>query len=157
MTSHSPRDVHSSRRRNAAVHDWKGAMNTSHFRTNSFVEPVALIKHVLRPLLGKAHGMIDYIRSPEIGAEWGPFNGQTARQALFVAIVASTQPEAIVETGTSYGATTELMSQSGLLIFTIELNPRHYGIARTRFWRRKNIKVLYGDSRAVLRELFAGP
>jgi predicted O-methyltransferase YrrM len=135
-------------------------MNTdlARFRTNSFVEPVALTKRALRPLLsGKVIGMIDYFRSPELGTEWGPFNGQTARQALFVAIIASTQPQAIVETGTSLGATTELMSQTGLPIFSIELYPRHYGFARARFWRKRNIKVLHGDSRTILRGLLDGP
>lgn len=135
-------------------------MNTDsgRFNTNSFINPAALIKGALRPLLSeKVIGMIDYIRSPELGAEWGPFNGQTARQALFVAIIAKTKPQAIVETGTSLGATTELMSQTGLPIFTIELYPRHYGFARARFWRKRNIEVIHEDSRTALRRLLDGP
>jgi hypothetical protein len=28
-------------------------------------------------------GVINYLRNPELGAEWGPFNRQTVRQALF--------------------------------------------------------------------------
>jgi len=104
----------------------------------------------------QAIGMIDYIKSPDRGAGWGPFNGQTARQALFVDIITKTQPRAIVETGTFLGATTELMSQTGLPVFTIESRPRNYGFARARFWRRRNVNVLYGDSRAGLRRLFDG-
>jgi hypothetical protein len=89
----------------------------------------AFAKGVLRRLLPQPTvgmiqqtiGMMDYIRSPELGGEWGPFNGQTARQALFIDILAKTRPCAIVETGTSLGATTKLMSQTGLPVFSIEL------------------------------------
>jgi hypothetical protein len=98
--------------------------------------------------------MIDYIRSPDRGAGWGPFNGQTARQALFVDIIAKVQPYAIVETGTFLGATTELISETGLPVFTIELLPRNYGFALARFWRRQNVKLLRGDSRTALLRLF---
>jgi hypothetical protein len=102
-------------------------------------------------------GMIDYLRSPRLGAEWGPFNGQTARQALLVDLVAKTRPHAIVETGTSLGATTELMSLTGLPVFSIELYPRHYGFARLRLLGKRNIKLLYGDSRTGLSKLLDGP
>jgi hypothetical protein len=129
------------------------------------LEPAAVAKRVLRRLLPKQTflmiqqtiGMIDYIRSPDRGAGWGPFNGQTARQALFVDIIAKTQPQAIVETGTFLGVTTELMCQTGLPVFTIELHPRNYGFARARFWRRRNVKLLHGDSRTGLRRLLDGP
>ena len=120
-------------------------------------DPAALAKRVLRRLLSEQTiGMMDYIRSPDRGGGWGPFNGQTARQALFVDIIAKTRPHAIVETGTSLGATTELMSQAGLPVFTIELNPRNCGFVRARFWRRPNVKLLQGDSRTGLRRLFDG-
>jgi hypothetical protein len=125
----------------------------------------AVAKPVLRRFLSReatimikqVAGMIDHIKSPDLGAGWGPFNGQSARQALFIEIVANTRPQAIVETGTARGATTELMSQTGLPVFTIELYPRHYGFARARFWRKRNVKLLYGDSRTALRRLFDGP
>lgn len=129
------------------------------------LDPPAFAKQTLRwllprqavGLLQQTVGMIDYLRAPELGAEWGPFNGQTARQALFVEIVTNTKPKALIETGTSLGATTALMSQTGLPVFTIELYPRHYGFARARFWRKRNIKLLHDDSRTGLRRLFDGP
>ena len=129
------------------------------------LDPPAFAKQTLRRLLPRqvigllqqTVGMINYLRNPELGAEWGPFNGQTARQALFVEIVTKTQPHALIETGTSLGATTEVMSQTGLPIFTIELYPQHYGFARARFWRKGNIKLLHDDSRTGLRRLFDGP
>ena len=129
------------------------------------LEPTSVAKHVLRRLLSQqtigliqqVTGIADYIRSPALGAGWGPFNGQTARQALFVNIIVNIQPHAIVETGTAYGATTELMSQTGLPVFAVELHPRKYGFARARFWRKRNVKLLCGDSRTALHLLFDGP
>jgi hypothetical protein len=128
------------------------------------LEPAALAKRALRRLLPRQTigmiqqtiGMIDYLRSPDRGPSWGPFNGQTARQALFVDIIAKTQPHAIVETGTFLGVTTELMSQTALPVFTIELHRRNYGFARARFWRKRNVRLLHGDSRTALRRLFDG-
>jgi hypothetical protein len=128
------------------------------------LESAALAKRALLRLLPQRAiemihqtiGMIDYIRSPDRGAGWGPFNGQTARQALFVDIIAKTQPHAIVETGTFLGATTELMSETGLPVFTIEAHPRNYGFASARFWRKRNVTLLHGDSRTGLRRLFDG-
>jgi hypothetical protein len=116
-----------------------------------------LPKRALRRLLSEqTMGAIKYIRSPDRGTGWGPFNGQTARQALFVNIITKTRPYAIVETGTFLGDTTELMSQTGLPVFTFELDPRNYGYARARFWRTRNVKLFHGDSRTGLRRLFEG-
>ena len=128
-------------------------------------EAATLAKRVLRPLLSERAvgviqqtlGIVDCIRCPERAAGWGPFNGQTARQALFVEIIANIRPHSIVETGTFLGMTTELMCQTGLPVFTIESNPRNYGFARARLWRRRNIQLFQGDSRAGLRRLFDGP
>lgn len=128
------------------------------------LDPALLAKRILRPLLSKQTikiiqqtiGILDYIRSPDRGAGWGPFNGQTARQALFVDLLTKTAPHAIVETGTFLGATTEFISQVGLPVFTIEAHPRNYGFARARFWRKRNVKLLYGDSRIGLHKLFDG-
>ena len=128
------------------------------------LEPAAFARRALRRFLPRRGidtiqqtiGVIDYIRSPHRGAGWGPFNGQTARQALFIDIIANARPHAIVETGTFLGATTELMSQTGLPVFTIELDPRNYGFARARFWRRRNVKLFHGDSRTALLGLFDG-
>lgn len=84
----------------------------------------------------------------------GPFNGQPLRRELFMALLDRVAPDAIVETGTYLGTTTEFMADTGLPIFTIEAHPRYYGFARARLWRRRNIRLLHGDSRAVLCELF---
>ena len=61
-----------------------------------------------------------------------------------------------METGTFLGDTTELMAQTGLPVFTFELDPRNYGYSRARFWRTRNVKLFHGDSRTGLRRLFEG-
>jgi hypothetical protein len=46
----------------------------------------------------------------------------------------------------------------GLPVFTIEADPENYGFARARFWHKKltgTVKLLRGDSRSALRELFS--
>jgi hypothetical protein len=124
---------------------------------NLSFDPTNLAKRLLRRLLPEQTiGSIKYIRSAYRGTGWGPFNGQTARQALFVDIITSTRPHAIVETGTYLGDTTELMAQTGLPVFTLELNPRNCGYVRARFWRTPNVKLIPGDSRTSLHRLFDG-
>jgi hypothetical protein len=115
----------------------------------------ALVHRTLGP---QVVGMIDYVRAPSCGKVWGgPFNGQLSRQALFQEIIAKTQPHAIVETGTYFGTTTDLLAATGIPVYTIEADPYNFGFARARFWCRRNVRLLLGDSRETLRKLFAGP
>jgi hypothetical protein len=110
-----------------------------------------------RLLPAQTLGALDYWRFPERRASWGgPFNGQTARLALFEAVFAATRPSAILETGTFRGTTTDCFADTGLPVFTVEGHPRQYGFARTRLRSRRNVRALLGDSRAVLKALFAG-
>jgi len=96
----------------------------------------ALARRVFVRLAGETVGVIDYIRAPERGSAWGgPFNGQSARQALFKMIIANMPPRAIIESGTYLGTTTDFMAKTGLPVFTIELSPRNYGFVRARFRR----------------------
>ena len=102
-------------------------------------------------------GALDYARYPDRAAAWGgPFNGQPYRQALFRALIRQVQPAAIIETGTYLGTTTEFLAETGLPVFTIEADPRRYGFARARLWRRRSITLLCDDSRVALRALFNG-
>jgi hypothetical protein len=115
-----------------------------------------MIKDAGRRLLGdKIVGGFDYYRHPRLRTSWeGPFNGQPARQALFNAIIAKIRPQASIETGTYFGTTTDFMASTGLPVFTIEADSRRFGFARARFWRRRNVTLLNGDSRAMLQRLF---
>jgi hypothetical protein len=102
-------------------------------------------------------GVLDYVRSPQRGRAWGgPFNGQTARQSLFLGIVRDVAPKAIIETGVYLGTTTQFMAATGLRVFAIESNDRYYGFSRARLWRHLNVTLVPADSRAGLRALFAG-
>jgi hypothetical protein len=115
--------------------------------------------NILRKICGDAFlGALDYWRFPKTRSSWGgPFNGQIARRHLFHAIVGAFQPRAIIETGTYRGTTTDLMAATGLPIYTIENDPRLYGYSRMRFYTRRNVNVLCGDSRKTMTELFTGP
>jgi predicted O-methyltransferase YrrM len=117
------------------------------------------IKQVARQWLGdRLVGSIDYYRLPETRPAWGgPFNGQSNRIRIFNAIVACIRPIAIIETGTYLGTTTEFMAATGLPVYTIEGNPRNYGFARARLWRKPNVRLYHGDSRIELRKLLDGP
>lgn len=110
-----------------------------------------------RAVPSRIMGAIDYVRFPlAVPDGGGPFNGQLARQALFREMVARFALFAIIETGTHLGTTTAFMAQSGLPVYTIEADPRRYGFARARFWRRRNITLLNGDSRSSLCQLLDG-
>src|SRR5437870_1448472 len=112
----------------------------------------------VRILGNRIIGAMDYFRFPECRDSWGgPFNGQPLRQKLFLDIVRLLRPAAIVETGTYRGVTTEFMAQTGLPLFSIEADPRNYGFACARLWRKKNVKIYLGDSRPGLRQLIKGP
>lgn len=51
---------------------------------STMLEAVVSVTSVLRRLLGATIGMTDYMRFSDRASAWGgPFNGQTARQALF--------------------------------------------------------------------------
>jgi hypothetical protein len=111
----------------------------------------------VRRLCAQAAGAIEYTLHPDRGIAWGgPFNGQRSRQELFWSLVEKFKPTAIIETGTFLGTTTELLAATGLPIFSVESNPRFYGFAKARFWRRRNVHLLRGDSRAALRMWFDG-
>jgi hypothetical protein len=117
------------------------------------------IRSSLHSVFGdEAVGAIEFALFPDRGVAWGgPFNGQRYRQELFHSLVEKFTPAAIVETGTYLGTTTELLAATGLPIFSVESNPRCYGFAKARFWRRRNVHLLRGDSRAALRMWFDGP
>jgi len=114
---------------------------------------------VIKRFIGEPlRGHIDYFRDPGRGEAWGgPFNGQKARTALFRALMERISPVAIAETGTYLGTTTELFAESGRLVYTVEGDPRAYGFARARLRKRRNVTLLFGDSRNTLRKLLDGP
>src|ERR1700689_191648 len=119
---------------------------------------VRLLRAAALKLIGEqAMGALDVVRRPYLRSGWGSFNGQPFRRDLFKDVIELIKPIAIVETGTSYGLTTEFMAQTKLPIFTVEEHPRRYGFARANLWRQRNVKLLHQDSRSGLRTLLDGP
>jgi hypothetical protein len=64
---------------------------------------------------------------------------------------------AILETGTWLGTTTEYFATTQLPTYSVEHDRRAYGFAKTRLWRRRNVRLKRGDSRAALRAWLDGP
>lgn len=87
----------------------------------------------------------------------GPFNGQPLRLQFFAELLEQFRPEAIVETGTFRGTTTEYMARaSGLPVWSVEMSPRHFGFARAQLQRRREVRLRLGESSSFLGELLAG-
>jgi predicted O-methyltransferase YrrM len=118
------------------------------------------VKQSLSTIIGpKQLGMIDYLRfSKQSDARSGsPFNGQCKRQELFLSLIQSCQPAAIIETGTYRGASTEFMSEtSRVAVYSIDTNARHFGFAKMRLRKHRNVRLFLGDSRDVLLKFFEG-
>jgi predicted O-methyltransferase YrrM len=117
------------------------------------------LKQALRSYLLQSHpswlAAYDYHLKPSLKASWGgPFNGQEGRQAIFRELVSKIQFQMIVETGTYRGTTTEFLAQeSGLLVCTVETEPRFYHYARRRLKGQKQIRLELGDSREFITKL----
>jgi predicted O-methyltransferase YrrM len=98
-------------------------------------------------------GSIDYrIGHHSFFYPWGgPMNGQAARLELVRAIVEAVKPEAIVETGSYRGTTTEWLSEFGRPVQSVEINPRYHAFTRRRLAHRRNVAVRLGNSVEFLR------
>jgi len=116
------------------------------------------IKTIVANLIGPENlGRLDYLFKPRLRRSWGgPFNGQNFRQRIYSNLIKKISFEAIVETGTYLGTTTELFATSGLPVYSVEARPRAYAYSSLRFCRRRDRIHLYqGDSREFLRRLVA--
>jgi len=114
------------------------------------------LKGLIKRILGeRLVGVADYCVHRKSRSSWGgPFNGQTFRQQIFVELIKKIDFSAIAETGTFRGTTTEyLHASSRLPVYTVELQPRFYWYAKTRFCTERNIMLFHGDRRSFLRHL----
>lgn len=90
-----------------------------------------------------------YISSNDVG-----FNGQLQRKRIFLDLISAIKFEIIVETGTWIGNTTGYMAEIPKIhIYTCELNPRFFSIAKMRLKEFNNITFELGDSRQFLKNL----
>jgi hypothetical protein len=117
------------------------------------------LKAVGRRLFGPLLlGYCDYYRFPEKKNAWGgPLNNQKCRQNIFREIAMRFKPVAIIETGTYVGTTTEFFADTGLPVYSIESDARHYGYAAVRLRKRRNVELHLGDSREGLTHVLNGP
>lgn len=83
----------------------------------------------------------------------GPFNGQIHRLRMVERLLKSGIVDRIVETGSFRGDTTEFLACTfpGLVI-TIEENVEYAKFTSIRLRRKKNVRVMCGDSAMLLRE-----
>lgn len=101
-------------------------------------------------------GKVEYHLEPERLDSWGgPFNGQCFRQLIFLDLVRACCFDAIVETGTFRGSTTLFLSlnSNGTAVYSSEINPRFFQIARRRLRKLANLHLYNLDSRTFLSEL----
>ena len=83
------------------------------------------------------------------------FNGQSKRQEIFGELLAKSNFELIVETGTNIGETSAYMAEtSGLTVFTCDIDSGRLNKAKDRFSKANfGIKFYELDSRALLKEV----
>lgn len=125
----------------------------------------------LRLILGKAYtevspvlparlsGLLDWHLLPSTRNGFsGPFNGQIGRIEIFRQVMACVRFNAIVETGTFRGTTTEFLHDvSSLPVYTVEATPRLFYYSKRRFRHVSGIHPEFGDSRTFLKNLAATP
>jgi hypothetical protein len=115
------------------------------------------IKKIIKKIVGKKNlGRIDFIRSSNSDYDWGgPFNGQKFRQKIFFDICFLFDINAIVETGTYKGTTTELFAATSIPVFSTEIEDRNYSYSRMKFLFKKSGANIYNlDSRIFLKKVF---
>lgn len=114
------------------------------------------MKNALKKLLGEKNlGRIDYFLKPGLRQGLsGVFNGQTFRREAYMEIMRALPRDAIIETGTFLGTTTEFFAESGLPVYTVESNPRFFAFASLRLRRfRPRVVLVEGNSVTFLEKL----
>jgi hypothetical protein len=108
---------------------------------------------VLRIIGERNAGRLDYFLNRKSADAWGALNGQRVRQAVYAEIISRIPFEAIVETGTFRGTTTDYFSKSGLPVFSVEIHPRWFAYASLRFRNHNQVRVFEGNSPDFLTDL----
>ncbi|HVE92190.1 MAG TPA: hypothetical protein VNE62_07820 [Actinomycetota bacterium] len=97
-----------------------------------------------------------HLKKSSRSAWGGPFNGQSFRRRIFLDLLRTLSPQAIVETGTHRGTTTAFLAeQSGLPVHTVEADAGFFHYSRLRLREHPNVNLALGDSRGFLRSLSA--
>jgi hypothetical protein len=105
----------------------------------------------LAGLLGGTRlGAWEYYFRPHVRSAFGPLNGSPFRQKVFSRLASTGSLEAIIETGTFRGTTTEYFARTGLPVYSVEAVPRYFGFAQARLRSLPRAEVRLGDSRSFL-------
>ncbi len=84
----------------------------------------------------------------------GGFNGQIRRREIFFDLNKALSFNALVETGSLRGSTSELLStQTNAPLYAVEINPRHYYYTSFRLQKNPNARIFLGDSVSFLKRL----
>ena len=87
-----------------------------------------------------------YVPAEDVG-----FNGQRHRKRIFTDIVNAISFDAIIETGTWVGDTTGYMRQTaGKPVYSCELNPRFFALAKMRLADLNEVHLSLQDSRKFI-------
>lgn len=92
--------------------------------------------------------IIDYKKYPD------SFNHDTFLQRMFTEYFLKHRPDMIIETGTCFGKTTELLAQHGVPVWSTEINDEYYRTSCNLLNKYSNVKVLLGDSEKSLQDKF---
>ena len=82
-----------------------------------------------------------------------PFNGQAARREAILRLAAEFKPDAWIETGTFLGHTTRFLAEQGPPVYTVEIDPAWFRLAKRSLRRHSNLTMICGDSVEGLRLL----
>lgn len=118
-----------------------------------------IYKFALKLLPAKCTAFLDFYLGVNPKDDFsGPFNGQIKRQEIFREIQKTGLLNAIIETGTYRGTTTEFfLTQATMPVYTVEIVPDYYFYAYLRLRKYKNAHFFLGDSVTFLRKLQASP
>lgn len=119
--------------------------------------------HFLRDIINRLTdletGVSVLVTSPtyQPGGE-GAFNGLAGRKRIFEEVLKKYRFSCIIETGTHVGETTGYLAvQSKVPVYSSEINPNMYSLARMRLKNISGIYLYQSDSREFIKELSKNP
>jgi len=119
--------------------------------------------HFLRDILNRLRDLETavsvLVNSPTyLPGEDGAFNGLAGRKRIFEEVLKKYRFSCIIETGTHIGETTGYLAvKSGVPVYSSEINPNIYALAKMRLKNIPGIHLSHSDSRGFVKELSANP
>jgi hypothetical protein len=119
----------------------------------------ALVTQVIAKHVAYINNELYYLKRniyhPDMVEELRGLNGQFSKHLIFRELSVVCRFEALIETGTYFGETTELLGSTGRPVYSVEANRSFYDVAECRFRNRSNVHLVFGDSPEFLRNLTA--